>query len=206
MKSLAYVLLASSARGLQLPAVGAPALQTTRSPRRLVGAPAMQVRPPSWNPIENFKQMADQRVAKVSHCMLAAGTAMTLAEANAKIDKWKAEIGNDEEKFLEVARRESECPMSAEKGGLLGVFSRGKLSTELDQLIFQEDVVPVANGGTGGVVRGPIGTSFSKAGLSLIYVHTCWEPMSSGVVGALFDPPESLKNKFNNLMGGDKKD
>lgn len=205
MHTFALLLALGSASGLQLPAVASRGGVAAQCASR-GGAPAMQVRPPSWNPIENLKQMADQRVAKVSHCMLAAGTDMTMAEANAKIDQWKAEIGNDEEKFAEVARRESECPKTAVEGGALGVFSRGKLPTAMDQLIFQEDVVPLKNGGAGGVVRGPIGTSFQKAGLSLIYVHTCWEPMSSGVVGALFDPPESIKNKFNGVFGGDKKE
>lgn len=162
----------------------------------------VMVAPPSWNPFENLKQMADQRIAKVSHCMLAAGTDMTLAEANAKIEEWKKEIGNDEAKFAEVAMRDSECKATAAEGGMLGIYSRGKLGTALDNLIFQGDVVPVENGGEGGVVRGPVGTNLrGQAGLSLLYVHTCWEPMSTGVVGALFDPPESLKNKLGNALG-----
>ena len=168
------------------------------------GTPLMQfggVKPPSWNPFENLKQMADQRVARISHCMLAAGTDMTLADAKAKIEEWKTEVGNDEAKFIELVKRESECEKTKAEGGAVGIFSRGKLSTQLDELIFKEDVKPVENGGTGGVVRGPIGTAFPgcKPGLSLIYVHTCWEPMSTGVVGALLDPPESLKNKMNNM-------
>ena len=133
--------------------------------------------------------------------MLASGTDMTLEQAYAKIDAWKAEIGNDEEKFAEVARRDSEDPSTAAEGGSLGIFSRGRLSTELDQMIFQEDVKPVANGGTGGVVRGPIGGIGASipgipGGLSLLYIHTCWEPAGTGgVVGALFSPPDSLKKK-----------
>ena len=164
----------------------------------------MQVKPPSWNPFENLKQIADQRVSKVSHILLAAGTDMTIQEANAKMDEWKAEIGNDAAKFAEVAKRESMCKSTAEAGGDLGIFSRGRLSTELDNLIFQEDVKPVDNGGTGGVTRGPIGTNFGgQPGLSLMYVHTCWEPMSTGVVGALFAPPDSMKRKFNEAFKKD---
>ena len=168
-------------------------------------APQMQMQ--SWNPLQNLKQMADQRIATVSHCMLAAGSDMTIEDARKKIDGWKAEIGNDAEKFAEVARRESECPMTAAKGGDLGIWTRGKLSVAVDELIFQEDVVPVDKGGKGGVVRGPIGTNFegSKPGLSLFYIHNCWEPMSTGVVGALFDPPDSIKNKLGGFWpGGDK--
>ena len=63
---------------------------------------------------------------------------------------------------------------------------------------------PVEAGGTGGVVRGPIGTAFfDKAGLSLLYVHTCWEPMKTGVVGALIDPPDSLKRKLGQAFNKD---
>lgn len=166
--------------------------------------------PPSWNPLENFKQMTDQRVARISHCMLAAGTDTTLEQAKAKIEGWKAEVGSDEAKFTALAQRESECQATAAKGGELGIYARGKLSKEMDSLIFQEDVVPLANGGKGGTVRGPIGTSnlgdSGKAGLSLVYVHSCWEPMSTGVVGALFDPPESLKNKLPDFLKPDSKD
>jgi len=191
--ALAFALLGSTA-ALQLP-IGVASR---------AGTPLMQfggVRPPSWNPFENLKQMADQRVARISHCMLAAGTDMTLADAKAKIEGWKAEVGNDEAKFIELVKRESECEKTKADGGAVGIFSRGKLSTQLDELIFKDDVKPVENGGEGGVVRGPIGTAFPgcKPGLSLIYVHTCWEPMQSGVVGALLDPPESLKNKMNKI-------
>lgn len=194
MKSFSLLALVSSAVGLQLPA---PQCQPHRG-----CTPVMQMQ--SWNPFDNLKQMADQRIAKVSHCMLAAGTDMTLEEAYKKIDEWKAEVGNDEAKFVELATRESECPLTAAKGGEIGIIARGKLGSQpLDDLIFQEDIKPVANGGTGGVVRGPIATALegSKPGLSLVYVHTCWEPMQTGVVGALFDPPESLKNKMGGLGG-----
>ena len=135
--------------------------------------------------------------------MLAAGTDMTLADAKAKCEEWRSGIGNDEAKFIEVVKRDSECLTSKENGGSIGIVARGKLSTELDTLIFQEDVKPVENGGTGGVLRGPIATRFDgcKPGLSMIYVHTCWEPMSTGVVGALFDPPNSLKKKVADAFG-----
>ena len=186
MWTAAYLLL-GSACGIRLGSVGMRA-----------AVPTMGVRPPSWNPFENLKQMADQRVARISHCMLAAGTDMSLADAKAKCEAWRAEIGDDEAKFIEVVQRDSECTVTKPNDGEIGIFARGKLSPELDALIFQEDVKPVENGGTGGVLRGPVATRFKdcKPGLSMIYVHTCWEPMSTGVVGALFDPPDSLKKKF----------
>ena len=118
-----------------------------------------------------------QRVARVSHCMLAAGSEMSIDEANAKCAQWIAEIGNDEAKFAEVAKRESECSATAGDGGMLGIYTRGKFPPVVENLIFQDDVKPVEFGGTGGVVRGPIGTNFrGQPGLSIIYVHTCWEP------------------------------
>lgn len=139
--------------------------------------------------------------------MLAAGTDMTLDQAKAKIEEWKVEIGNDEAKFMEVAMRDSECKRTAAEGGSLGIYTRGKLGPALDSIIFQEDVKPVENGGTGGVVRGPVATKFfDQAGLSLLYVHTCWEPMSTGVVGALFDPPDSIKKKLNDAIGSKKEE
>jgi len=155
---------------------GAVKLNAVKAAGR-ISRPMMQMK--SWNPLKNLQQMTDQRVAKVSHCLLRAGTNLTLAEATAKIGAWKAEIGNDEAKFIEVVKRDSEASNAAE-GGLLGIFSRGKLSTELDELIFKEDVIPLENGGKGGEVRGPIATKFDgQAGLSLLYIHSCWQPMST---------------------------
>jgi len=169
---------------------------------------SMNIRPPSWNPFENLKQMADQRVARISHIMIAAGTDITIEQANSKFAEWQAEINNNDATFAAVAKRESDCKATASQGGECGIYARGKLGPELDNLIFQEDVKPIENGGTGGEVRGPIATrnicDNGQAGLSLIYVHTCWEPMSTGVVGALFDPPDSLKRKVNDAIG--KKD
>lgn len=176
MKLSLTLALVASAVGLQV-GISAPHCQQRGC------TPAMQMQ--SWNPLDNLKQMADQRIAKVSHCMLAAGTDLSLEDAYKKIDEWKAVVGNDEAKFIELAKRESECPLTAATGGEIGIIARGKLGSQaLDDLIFQEDVKPVANGGTGGVVRGPVATKLegSKPGLSLVYVHTCWEPMQTGVV------------------------
>jgi hypothetical protein len=151
----------------------------------------------------NFKQLNDRRVAKVSHCLLAAGTDLTLEQANAKIEAWKQEIGNDAEKFAEVCKRESEDPTTAAEGGSLGFLTRARMqttpgATTLMDLVFQEeDVVPVEKGGTGGVVRGPVGTKLNgKAGLSLVYVHSCWEPTSSGgAMKALTDEDREERKK-----------
>ena len=46
--------------------------------------------------------LVTRRGGQVSHCLLAAGTDLSVEEAYAKIDAWKAEIGNDAAKFAEV--------------------------------------------------------------------------------------------------------
>ncbi|KAL1504568.1 hypothetical protein AB1Y20_008354 [Prymnesium parvum] len=131
---------------------------------------------------ENLKQMTDQRVAKVSHIMLKSGTPMPIEEALAKVESWKQEIGNDLIKFQEVAKRDSECEKTAAVGGMLGVFTRGRLGLRWDAEIFQEDVLP-----GDGVVRGPV---MDKEGLHLLYVHTCWEPKGEQTKGNV---PDLLK-------------
>ena len=59
----------------------------------------------SMNPFQNLKQMGDQRVAKVSHIVLAPGQCpLPLNEALELLEQWKQEIGDDAEKFAERAR------------------------------------------------------------------------------------------------------
>mmetsp|Transcript_20013 Transcript_20013/g.49947 ORF Transcript_20013/g.49947 Transcript_20013/m.49947 type:complete len:128 (+) Transcript_20013:359-742(+) len=90
--------------------------------------------------------------------------------------------GNDLIKFQEVAKRDSECEKTAAVGGMLGVFTRGRLGLRWDAEIFQEDVLP-----GDGVVRGPV---MDKEGLHLLYVHTCWEPKGEQTKGNV---PDLLK-------------
>jgi len=155
-RTLVLLAALTSAAGLRVPLLAPEAAAVTRSPAV------------SMNFIENMKQMADQRVARVSHIMLKSGTPMPIDEALAKVESWKAEIGSDVEKFEEVAKRDSECEKSAAAGGMLGVFPRGRLGMKWDYEIFKEDVTP-----GNGEVRGPV---MDKEGLHLLYIHTCWEP------------------------------
>ena len=134
-----------------------------------------------------IQQMIDQRVAKVSHILMKPGGSMTIEEARAQFEAWKVEIGGDSDKFAEVARRVSECEQTSEKGGDLGYCTRLKqLPRQIDDVVFVKEPVPG--------VYGPIGT---KQGLHLVYLHSCGEPM--GRTEALFDPPNSLKEKLNQV-------
>eukprot|EP00967_Tisochrysis_lutea_P049380 scaffold60483_cov39-Tisochrysis_lutea.AAC.1 len=115
---------------------------------------------------KNMKQMTDQRVGRASHIMLRPS-----ASAAETLDGWKVEIADDEDKFQARARKSSQC-RSAPRGGDLGFVTRGKLSPEFDEVIFEEEP---------GYVYGPIRTQF---GYHLIYLHSCREPTSSGGIGA----------------------
>ena len=84
-------------------------------------------------------------------------------DAEETLQTWKEEIGRDEELFAQRARESSQC-RSAPRGGDLGFVTRGKLSKEFDNIIFEEEP---------GFVYGPVATQF---GLHLIYLHSCREP------------------------------
>ena len=132
----------------------------------------------SMNPLKNLVSINDQRVASVSHIVLAPGKCtLPLQEALDLLETWKAEIGNDKEKFAERARSDSQCPTAAD-GGDLGFVVRKNLSQQFDDIIFSEEP---------GKVYGPITT---PAGLHLIFLTSCREPKSRGE--ALLGLPFSL--------------
>jgi hypothetical protein len=186
---LTTAMLVGTACGLRVPVAGAQLQQFATSPMM-----AMRTSVPTMGMFDDLKraagalpiqQMIDQRVAKVSHILMKPGGPMTIQEARAQFDEWKAEIGGDPEKFAEVARRVSECEVSREKGGDLGYVTRLKqLPLQLDEVVFVPNPVPG--------VYGPIG---STKGLHLVYLHSCGEPM--GRTEALFDPPNSLKKMMD---------
>jgi len=107
---------------------------------------------------KNMKQMTDQRVGRASHIMLRPSES-----AVETLNAWKAEIANDDEKFQSRARESSQC-RSAPRGGDLGFVTRGKLSSEFDEVIFELEP---------GFVYGPLQTQF---GHHLIYLHSCRAP------------------------------
>ena len=107
---------------------------------------------------ENLKQIADQRVGRASHIMLRVSD-----DALAKLSVWKKEIEVSTDvvaAFYERARLSSVC-RSASKGGDLGFVTRGKLSKEFDDVIFEQEP---------GYIYGPLKTQF---GYHLVYVHSC---------------------------------
>lgn len=89
--------------------------------------------------MRSMSQMTDQRVARVSTIVIPFNTEKTLDEAYACFEAWKEEIGGDEAKFAEVARRESEDPASAPNGGDLGYVTRARqLPPQLDDVVFRD--------------------------------------------------------------------
>ena len=104
------------------PRSAAPAtMMAPRAPWETAQIPLAVV---SMNPFQNLKQMGDQRVAKVSHIVLAPGQCpLPLNEALELLEQWKQEIGDDAEKFAERAKSDSQCPTAA-TGGALGFFPR----------------------------------------------------------------------------------
>ncbi|GMH99207.1 hypothetical protein TrLO_g16019 [Triparma laevis f. longispina] len=67
-----------------------------------------------------------------------------------KLEKIKADVGNDPIKFAEAASEFSACPSRA-KGGALGTFKPGQMVKEFNEVVFNDEV---------GVVHGPIKTQF----------------------------------------------
>jgi len=118
----------------------------------------------SMNPLENLKQMSDQRVASCSHINLAPGKCtLPLDEAKALMVQWKEEICDDLDKFAERAKSDSHCS-TAVNGGDLGFMVRKNLCQQFDDILFEEEP---------GKVYGPIVTN---AGLHLVFLSSCREP------------------------------
>jgi len=72
--------------------------------------------------------------------------------AKVKLTEMKEAIGDDPEKFAEMAKEMSNCP-SAKSGGSLGEFSAGQMVKNFDAVCFSEEV---------GVVQGPVSTQFGE--------------------------------------------
>lgn len=168
------------------PRSAAPAtMMAPRAPWETAQIPLAVV---SMNPFQNLKQMGDQRVAKVSHIVLAPGQCpLPLNEALELLEQWKQEIGDDAEKFAERAKSDSQCPTAA-TGGALGFFPRSRLSQQFDEVIFDP------HKGNLDSINKVYGPMTSPKGLHLVYVHSCREPTSKGE--ALLGLPFT--------MGGDK--
>lgn len=80
------------------------------------------------------------------------------ADVRTRLEKIKAEVGNDVGKFAEAARRHGQDG-TAPKGGELGTFGRGRMVKEFEEAVF---------GGPIGETIGPVRTAF---GYHLIHVE-----------------------------------
>mmetsp|Transcript_11790 Transcript_11790/g.30265 ORF Transcript_11790/g.30265 Transcript_11790/m.30265 type:complete len:176 (-) Transcript_11790:261-788(-) len=124
----------------------------------------------------NMQQIADQRVAQISHVMLRtdeqALNIRTKGECYELLSSWKEVIEDESqegtvlERFQICARERSECASKA-KDGMLGFKMRGQVSTEFAEVCFDNDAVP-------GTVYGPV---LTEAGLHLVYLHSLKAPM-----------------------------
>mmetsp|Transcript_39093 Transcript_39093/g.76227 ORF Transcript_39093/g.76227 Transcript_39093/m.76227 type:complete len:158 (-) Transcript_39093:223-696(-) len=101
-----------------------------------------------------FKNFGKQVTA--SHILIGPGT-LGEAEAKAKLLEVKKKIGNDPEKFAQMAAEVSTCP-TKKKNGELGTFFPGMMVKQFDKVCFEEEV---------GLVHGPISTQFGE---HLIYI------------------------------------
>ena len=176
MRSLLVILLIGSSYGLRAMGVAPRTAVAARAAVVMYGNLAADVLVErgkvSSNPLRNLMQMQDQRVAGVSQILLAPGKCtLPLEEAKALMASWRDEIGSDAAKFAEKARAESHCPSgprSEDGKPNLGFITRGKCCEQFDDVIYSD---------TPGQTYGPL---VSKAGLSLLYVHSCREPKDAG--------------------------
>ena len=83
-------------------------------------------------------------------------------DAEERLKKMEAEIGNDNTKFADAARRYSKCPSGKAAGGSLGRIERGSMVPPFDKVVFNPE-------NRIGQVLGPIRTQF---GWHLILVTT----------------------------------
>lgn len=88
--------------------------------------------------------VAEQR--RASHILIAPG-----ADARKKAEEIAAEVRKAPARFEELARKHSQDPGSAEKGGDLGLFSRGMMVKPFEDAVFSMKE---------GEIRGPVETEF----------------------------------------------
>jgi peptidyl-prolyl cis-trans isomerase D len=87
----------------------------------------------------NQKQYAVPEQREASHILIAAGKAAPAADrakARARAEELLAEVRKNPASFAELAKKNSQDPGSAAKGGDLGVFSRGMMVKPFDDTVF----------------------------------------------------------------------
>jgi len=106
-----------------------------------------------------YRGMTKKSTAIASHILLDD----TSEEAKKKLEKFKAEIGNDQTKFAKYAAMHSTCPSSknGSPAGSLGQFTHGSMVPPFNDAVFSPKSKP-------GDIIGPIQTQF---GWHLILLH-----------------------------------
>ena len=118
------LLLCASSAAAALQVAPAPLLAPRGRPRM---SPALAMEISLFDQFkERMTQLADLRIARASHILVKGNDTATLEQ----LAEWKREIGDDEEKFAELAREHSTC-RSRTRGGDLGYFPRGKMARQL---------------------------------------------------------------------------
>lgn len=117
---------------------------------------------------EEAKKFYDENAAKfqgdeqrhASHILIgvaATASADAKAEAKKKAEQVLAEVKKNPAKFAELAKKYSQDPGSAEKGGDLGTFGRGAMVKP-----FEEAVFSMKTGGVSGLVQSDFGYHIIK--------------------------------------------
>ncbi len=88
---------------------------------------------------QNMARLSNLEERRVSHILINADAAVTAAErekARAKAEQLLAEVKQSPDKFAELARKNSQDPGSAAKGGDLDFFSRGAMVKPFEDVAF----------------------------------------------------------------------
>ncbi|MEY4318547.1 MAG: hypothetical protein RI902_2355 [Pseudomonadota bacterium] len=104
---------------------------------------------------QNMARLSNLEERRVSHILITADAAAPAAErekARAKAEKLLAEIKQSPDKFADLARKNSQDPGSATKGGDLDFFSRGAMVKP-----FEEAAFALKKGDTSSVVETEFG-------------------------------------------------
>lgn len=104
---------------------------------------------------QNQERLASLEERRASHILInapASASAQDRAKAKAKAEELLAQLQKSPEKFAELARKNSQDPGSAEKGGDLDFFARGAMVKP-----FEDAVYGLKKGETSGVVETEFG-------------------------------------------------
>lgn len=88
---------------------------------------------------QNMTRLSNLEERRVSHILIAADAAAPAAErdkARAKAEKLLAEVKQSPDKFADLARKNSQDPGSATKGGDLDFFGRGAMVKPFEEVAF----------------------------------------------------------------------